>query len=146
MYDAGQLDNRALEQRPDVLTFTSAVCDDPLTVVGVAHLSILVSTTAATSHLFVRLTDVAPDGRSLNLTDGITSFADAGAGSAAPREIDFSATGFTIAPGHRLRLQVSSGAYPRYEAPVTPGTTTLELGPDGPAQLTLPVVTFAAAD
>jgi putative CocE/NonD family hydrolase len=144
MYDAGQFDNRALEQRPDVLTFTCAVREDPLTVVGVAHLSVPVSTTGATTHLFVRLTDVAPDGRSLNLADGITSFT-AGAGSAVPVEIDFSATGFTIVPGHRLRLQVSSGAYPRYEAPSMAGTTTLELGPDSPAQLTLPVVAFAAA-
>ena len=145
MYDAGQLDNRALEQRPDVLTFTSAVLDDPLTVVGVAQLSIPVSTTAAATHLFVRLTDVTPDGRSLALTDGITSTTDGSAGSAAQLKIDFSATGFAIVPGHRLRLQVSSGAYPRYEAPVTAGTTTLELGPDSPAQLTLPVVAFEAS-
>jgi len=145
MYDAGQLDNRALERRPDVLIFTSAVLDNPLTVVGVAHLSIPVSTTAATTHLFARLTDVAADGRSLNLTDGIASTTDESAGSRAQLEIDFSATGFTIAPGHRLRLQLSSGAYPRYEAPVTSGTITLELGPHSPAQLTLPAISLAAA-
>jgi putative CocE/NonD family hydrolase len=121
------------------------VLDDPLTVVGVAQLSIPVSTTAAATHLFVRLTDVTPDGRSLALTDGITSTTDGSAGSAAQLKIDFSATGFAIVPGHRLRLQVSSGAYPRYEAPVTAGTTTLELGPDSPAQLTLPVVAFEAS-
>jgi len=68
--------------------------------------------------LFVRLCDVTPRGRSINVSDGIVRLrpADFAARTGGALEVHVSLwpTATTFKAGHRLRLQVSSGAHPMY--------------------------------
>ena len=119
LYDgSGQVDNRELERRSDVLTFTTEPLSEPLEAIGVPWVRLFVRTTARTTDFFVRLCNVTRRGKSLNITDGIARFPicdhemlDDGT---ILIEVDLSATAFRFETGHRIRLQVSSGAHPRY--------------------------------
>jgi putative CocE/NonD family hydrolase len=106
---AGAVDNRKLESRPDVLTFTSEPLTEPLEIAGPVDAEMEVTTTAASADVFVRLCDVDPGGRSVNLCDGLARFT--GTGTVA---VAMGATAHRFRPGHRIRLQVSGGAHPRF--------------------------------
>ena len=106
---AGAVDNRRLEARADVLTFTSAPLAAPVEIAGSVCADLAVTTTAASADLFVRLCDVDPRGRSVNVCDGLTRF-----GADGPVRVDLSHTAHRFRAGHRIRLQVSGGAHPRF--------------------------------
>ena len=115
---AGRKDNRALEARPDVLTFTSDPLEAPLRIIGELSAEIWMSSTRPTWDLFVRLCDVDGRGRSMNVSDGLIRV-NAALGedpSASPRRVRLrlAPTAQQFARGHRIRVQVSSGAHPRF--------------------------------
>ena len=60
----------------------------------------------------VRVCDVKTDGRSYNVTDGLTSLTGADQDTCA--KVRLFATAYRFKKGHRIRVQVSSGAFPRY--------------------------------
>jgi uncharacterized protein len=105
-------DNRKLEARSDVLTYTSAPLDADLTVVGGVDAELFVHSSVPHADFFARLCDVEPSGRSLNVCDGVVRIAN-GSWPACVR-IELSSTAYLFRMGHRLRLQVSSGAFPRF--------------------------------
>jgi putative CocE/NonD family hydrolase len=116
--DAGPRDNRALEARPDVLVYTSAPLLDDLEVIGPLTAELYVRSSLAHTDFFVRLCDVGPNLRSINISDGILRLAP---GSLAPAAdgslcatIELWPTAHRFRRGHRIRLQVSSGAHPRF--------------------------------
>ena len=115
---SGPRDQRARERRRDVLTYTSASLTDDLTVIG--PVSAVLYLTSDTEHfdVFVRLCDVAPNGRSTNLSDGFLRV-----GPESPRHhvdgtygvrVSMSPTANTFKAGHRLRVQVSGSMHPRF--------------------------------
>ena len=112
---AGRKNNRALESRDDVLTFTSAALAEDLRIVGSVSADIWMSSNRPTWDLFVRLCEVDARGRSFNVTDGLIRVAVA-AVSAEPQliHLELSPTAQLFRRGHRLRVQISSGAHPRY--------------------------------
>ncbi|GAB2618666.1 putative peptidase S15 [Paractinoplanes abujensis] len=105
----GQVDNAPLERRADVLLFTGKPLEEPLTVMGPVRAELDASTTAASGDLFVRLCDVDPAGRSINICDGLTRIT-----AGARHVVDLGHTAHVFRPGHRVRVQVSGGAHPRY--------------------------------
>ncbi|MBU2662772.1 CocE/NonD family hydrolase [Actinoplanes bogorensis] len=138
----GQVDQAALEKRADVLLFTGPALETPVTVLGPVRASLDASTTAASGDLFVRLCDVDPAGRSLNICDGLTRM------SAAGRiEVDLGHAGHVFRAGHRLRVQISGGAHPRflrnYGTGEPPGRATrlvpteTTIGPSSTLELTM---------
>ncbi len=115
--DAGRVDNRPLEARPDVLTYTTSLLRADLDVIGPVQLRLYVQSSTPYTDFFGRLCDVQPDGRSLNVCDGLLRL-EPGRGEPQPDgslciEISLAATAYRFKAGHRLRLQVSSGAHPR---------------------------------
>jgi uncharacterized protein len=116
--DAGPKDNRALEARPDVLVYTSAPLEADVTVMGEVRADLYVSSSLEHADFFVRLCDVAPSGASTNLCDGLLRLAPgaprAGAEGGRRVAIDLWPTAHCFRRGHRVRVQVSSGAHPRY--------------------------------
>ncbi|KUL35662.1 peptidase S15 [Streptomyces sp. NRRL F-4489] len=132
---AGRRDNRALEARADVLAFTGPELAEPLEVLGGVRARLRVTGTAATGpgrpfDVFARLCDVDGRGRSVHVCDGLVRVAAPGAapgGTGEPLEVvvPMSAAAHRFAAGHRVRLQVSGGAFPRYALP--PGAR--EAGP-----------------
>jgi putative CocE/NonD family hydrolase len=115
---AGPRDNRALEARPDVLCYTSMPLEQDLEIIGPVRLELYARSSQAHTDFFGRLCDVAPDGRSTNVCDGLFRVEPDRPGAQPDGcrrlEIDMWATAHRFRQGHRLRLQVSSGAHPRW--------------------------------
>lgn len=121
---AGARDNREREARPDVLTYTTDVMTESLEIAGPLTLKLYVRSSREYADFLGRLCDVYPDGRSINICDGIFRVVP-GAGEAGPDgsrcvEFKLTPTAYCFQPGHRVRLQVSSGAHPRIAR--NPGT------------------------
>lgn len=111
--NAGPKDNRELERRPDVLTYTSEPLRSALVITGPVTAELFVSSSRSHTDFFARLCDVDEKGRSVNITDGLIRLT-----SATPQaqriHVDLWPTAHQFREGHRIRLQVSSGAHPRY--------------------------------
>jgi putative CocE/NonD family hydrolase len=115
---AGAQDNRPLEARSDVLCYTTPPLAQDVEVIGPVRLELFAGSTLPYTDFFGRLCDVAPDGRSTNICDGLFRVKP-GRGEAGPDGslrigIDMGATAHRFRRGHGLRLQVSSGAHPRW--------------------------------
>ncbi len=152
---AGSYDNRELESRSDVLTYTTEPLTEHLDVVGTVKVSLFVSTSLPYSDFFGRLCDVHPDGRSMNICDGIIRlepdkiqpFDD----GILQIEFKMIPTAHRFLKGHCLRLQVSGGAHPRFARNLgtgepIPTATRMEIcqkavyiDPDHPSALILPI-------
>lgn len=125
MFRAGALDQRPLEARDDVLVFTSAPLSNPLVLAGPVTARLFVATDGPDTDFVARLVDVYPDARAMTLTDGVTRmrYRDGIAAPAGPVEpghvyeieIDLWATAVTFLPGHRVRLEITSSNFPRWE-------------------------------
>jgi putative CocE/NonD family hydrolase len=115
---AGRKNNRRLEERSDVLTFTSDPLERPLRIVGEVTADVWMTSSCPTWDLFVRLCDVDARGRSHNVTDGLIRVTlekgESAAESPARIHLRLAPTAQEFARGHRLRIQVSSGAHPRF--------------------------------
>jgi uncharacterized protein len=115
--NAGVRDNRAVEQRPDVLVFTSEPLGEPIEVIGEVTAELHVTRDNPNADLFVRLCDVDPPGdaksRSRNVCDGIVRLTDADPLSGTVR-VSLIGAAHRFGRGHRLRLQVAGGAHPRF--------------------------------
>jgi putative CocE/NonD family hydrolase len=108
----GRVDNTKLEARQDVLTYTSAVLGNDVEVIGDVSAEIWFRSSRPNADVFVRLCDVHPGGRSYNVCDGLVSLAGADEIACAP--VRLWSTAHRFKRGHRIRVQVSSGAFPRY--------------------------------
>ncbi|WNG61333.1 CocE/NonD family hydrolase [Archangium gephyra] len=122
--EAGPRDNRELESRPDVLTYTSAPLEKDLEVIGPVQAELFVRSSLPHTDFFARLCDVEPSGKSVNICDGLLRLIP-GKPAAEPDgtlriTIDLWPTAHRFLVGHRIRLQVSSGAHPRFAR--NPGT------------------------
>ena len=119
----GQADNRAVEARDDVLVFTGPPLPRAVDVVGHVRARVHVRPDLAHADLFVRLCDVGPDGASRNVVDGIRRLdprtvpaADVtvGADGVLAVDVELFPTAYRFRAGHRLRVQVAGGAFPRF--------------------------------
>lgn len=114
----GPIENSPLEMRSDVLTYTTSSLTHDVEVIGKVRLDLYVRSSLAHTDFFGRLCDVHPDGRSINICDGLFRI-EPGHGEVQPDgslkiSIDLWSTAHRFLTGHRIRLQVSSGAHPRW--------------------------------
>lgn len=118
------LDNRELEARADVLTYTSEALSETVEAIGPARVEMSVRADSEHFDLFARVCDVDPEGASWNICDGLVRVApesfEREPGGTRRVTFDLWALGHRFAARHRIRLQVSSGAHPRYAR--NPGT------------------------
>ena len=121
---AGRYDQRALESRPDVLVFTGEPLAAPMDVIGPVRAVIHLRSQSEHADVFVRLCDVDPAGRSTNVCDGIQRIIPdrfpAGPDGVREVTVELWPTAYRFAAGHRVRVQVSGGAHPRFAR--NPGT------------------------
>ncbi len=127
---AGPQDQRAVEERDDVLVYTSEPLTEPLEVTGPVEALIYAATDGLDSDFTAKLVAVAPDGRALNLCDGILRARYRNSLSRAellePGRvyaycIQLGSTSYVFAPGYRIRLQVSSSNFPRFDRNLNTG-------------------------
>ena len=120
----GVADQRAVEARPDVLVYTSERLERDLEITGPISVTLYAASTATDTDFTAKLVDVRPDGYAHNLQDGIVR-ARYRTSAAAPSlldpgrvyryEIDLWATSHVLFAGHRLRLEISSSNFPRFD-------------------------------
>ena len=115
---SGPKDQGEREARRDVLTYTSPVLREDLTVVGPVSATLFVRSSLEHTDFFVRLCDVDRNGKSINISDGIVRLApgtvNKDSDGVSKLEIALWPTANTFRAGHRVRLQVSSAAHPLY--------------------------------
>ncbi|RDI24541.1 CocE/NonD family hydrolase [Lentzea flaviverrucosa] len=144
---AGPVDNRKLEARDDVLVFTSAVLDADVEVIGEIAAEVWLRADRPSCDLFVRLCDVDGRGRSLNICDDLVKVRPDGVTRVT---VALSPTAHVFRRGHRIRVQVSAGAFPRFarnlgdggpsHTATEPRATTVEVFHDAghPSSIVLP--------
>jgi hypothetical protein len=113
----GPKDNGTLEARDDVLVFTGPVIGEQREVIGPVSLRLRVRGSSPNFDIFARLCDVDPTGTSWNICDGLLRLdatRPADADGWTDIEVPMSATAHRFPAGHRLRVQVSGGAHPRW--------------------------------
>ena len=147
----GPVVQNAIEERDDVLTFTSETLPADLEVTGWVNADLRVSSSAVSTDFTVRLCDVHPDGRSVSICDGIRRVR-CEPDEAFNVQVGLGATSYVFLEGHRLRVQVSSSNSPRFDVNPNTGTRAWDAeevvtarqvvhfgGPDG-SRIILPVV------
>ena len=114
--NAGSRDQGPRERRADVLCYTSDPCRSDVTVAGELRAKVWLRTSQPHVDVFVRLCDVEPSGRSRNISDGIVRIDPARMRVEADGTrcvgVSLAPTAMTFRRGHRIRVQVSSGAHP----------------------------------
>lgn len=118
----GPYDQRPIERRDDVLVYTSAELAEDVEVTGPIMLHLFASSSAPDTDFTARLTDVYPDGRSMNITEGVIRARFRERDWANPKllepgkvyefTIELQPTSNVFRRGHRLRLDVSSSNFP----------------------------------
>ncbi|MER9714446.1 CocE/NonD family hydrolase [Mesorhizobium sp. M0174] len=153
-------DQRSVEARHDVLVYTSEPLRQGLTVVGAIKMVLHVSSSAVDTDFTGKLVDVYPDGRAIQLQLGIlraryrNGFLEPELltpGKTYEIEVELNAIANWFAPGHRIRLEVSSSNFPRFDRNLNTGgngfleteglvaQNTIISGPSTPSRLVLPI-------
>ena len=118
-----QVDNAEIESRPDVLTFTTEALRADVDLVGPVSARVFVRTSREHADVFVRVCDVDEAGISRNVVDGIRRLSPLTVPAADVEgdgngilavEVELYPTGYRMHAGHRIRVQVSGGAFPRF--------------------------------
>lgn len=110
---AGPVDQRPIEDRPDVLVFTSDELREDLTVIGTVTAQLDVSSTQDSFDLVLKVCDVHPDGRSLTVVDSIQR-ATAPAGTRQDVDVRVGSTAIRFGRGHRIRVLLASSDFPQF--------------------------------
>lgn len=120
----GPLDQTNVERRPDVLVYTSPVLPEDLEVTGPIRAKLYVSTSANDTDFTAKLVDVFPNGRPLSVTDGLQRLryrlsldraVFVKRNAKYQIDVDLGVTSYVFPAGHRIRLEVSSSNFPRFD-------------------------------
>ena len=161
----GPQDQQPAEARPDVLVYSTPALERDTEVTGHITLSLYASTSAADTDFTAKLVDVSPNGFAQNLTEGIlrakyresTSEATlVTPGKVYEYKIDLWSTSNVFLKGHKIRLEVSSSNFPRFDRNLNTGkdpgaddntestavkaTNIIYLDAERPSALELPIV------
>jgi putative CocE/NonD family hydrolase len=136
--NSGPMDQRHVERRHDVLCYTTPPLERPVEVIGPLELVLYAASSAPDTDFTGKLVDVAPGRRAEILADGILR-ARYRESLAAPAllvpgrvyelRIDLGATANVFRAGHRIRLEISSSNFPRFDRNTNTGGAVAAEGP-----------------
>jgi len=157
----GPRDRSRIQRRPDVLTFTTDVLTEDLEITGPISATVWASSDAIDTDFTATLTDLEPDGKAIALCEGIVR-ARFRNGTENPQmmvpskiykfEIDMWNTSNSFKKGHRIRIEISSSNFPRYnrnlnsgnpiasDTDITIANQTVYHGIKYPSHINLPVI------
>jgi hypothetical protein len=159
--EAGSYDQTKIEMRDDVLVYTSAALKKGLEVTGPLEVVLQVSSTAADTDFTAKLVDVYPDGRAFNVQEGALRMRYRAGfdrnlrmapGEIYPVRLDLHVTSNYFGPGHRIRLEISSSNFPRWDRNLNTGgnnydetefivaRNSVHHAPERPSYIVLPIV------
>ncbi|MBN2593536.1 MAG: CocE/NonD family hydrolase [Sedimentisphaerales bacterium] len=158
---AGPRDQSEVEKRNDVLVFTSEVLKNELEVTGPIKVVLYAASTAKDTDFTAKLLDVHPDGSPFNLCDGVVraGYRDSKSepsliepGKVYRYEIDLWVTSNAFLAGHKIRVEISSSNFPRFDRNLNTGepfgtgtkfiraTQTIYHDKERPSHILLPVI------
>jgi putative CocE/NonD family hydrolase len=158
LYPPGSVDVSQVQQRPDVLTYTTSPLEHDLDIVGPLRFVLYASSSAVDTDFAVRLSDVFPDGRVIQLQNGVQRarhrHVDGESRLMEPGrtyrfDIDMWATANRFHAGHKIRVDISSADFPKYDrntnrggrpGPPLAAEQTIHHSPDHPSHLLLPIL------
>lgn len=126
----GPMDQRPVEKRKDVLVYTSAAVEKDLEVTGPIKAVLYVATSAKDTDFTVKLVDVYPDGRAINLSDGILRlrYRDglerpvlAEPGKTYAITVSGGVTSNVFRAGHKIRVEIASSNFPHFDRNLNTG-------------------------
>ena len=159
--NTGPRDRRPLERRDDVLVYTSAPLEEDLEVTGPITLTLFAASSAPDTDFTATLVDIYPRGPAIHLCEGIVRarFRDSyeqpsliEPGAVTRYTISLWETSNLFRAGHRIRLEISSSNFPRFDRNLNSGATpgldsevmmaqqTVFHDRSYPSRLTLPVI------
>ncbi len=157
----GPRDQQQVEARPDVLVYSTPPLEQDLEVTGPVTLNLFAESSAVDTDFTAKLVDVGPDGFAKNLTEGILRARYRESTSAASPivpgqvyeyKIDLWSTSNVFLKGHKIRVEVSSSNFPRFDRNLNTGkdasadstivkaTNTILHDQQHPSALVLPIV------
>ncbi len=154
-FRAGPLDQTAVEAREDVLVFSTEPLTEDTEVTGRVRAVLFAATDVPSTDWVARLCDVDEHGVSRNITDGVVRVRAATPGEPAEHVVDLWSTSIVFRAGHRIRVQVTSSNFPRWDRNLNTGepeetATTARVArqqvfhdPARPSRIILPVVPAA---
>ncbi len=158
---AGGYDQSTIEMRNDVLVYSSPPLDEGIEVTGFLEVVLYVSSDAKDTDFTAKLVDVYPDGRAFNVQEGVLRMRYREdfrrkvwmeEGEVYEIHLDLEATSNYFGEGHRIRLEVSSSHFPRWDRNMNTGgnnydetegiqaRNTVHHSPEYPSHIILPVV------
>ncbi|MCB0705819.1 MAG: CocE/NonD family hydrolase [Saprospiraceae bacterium] len=159
--EGGSFDQRAMETRQDILVYTSDVLTEGLEVSGFIETTLYVSSDAKDTDFTIKLIDVYPDGRAYNLDEtimraryreGFDKEVFMEAGKVYKLELPAMSTSNYFAPGHQIRIEISSSNFPRFVRNLNTGGNNYDesegilarnqvhFSSEYPSQIKLPIV------
>lgn len=161
----GPFDQRPNEKRRDVRVYTSDVIQHDMEVTGPVTLKLFASSSARDTDFITKLIDVYPDGRSINMTEGVirARFREnvwgkpklMTPGQVYEFTIDMQVTSNVFKKGHRLRVDIMSSNFPLWDRNLNTGNnpatdTTIKVAEqtiyhdaEHPSHIVLPVVSVS---
>jgi len=158
----GPRDQKEVEARQDVLVYSTSPLEENMEVTGPISLDLFAKASAVDTDFTAKLVDVGPDGFARNLTEGILRARFRESTKGEPKlikpgevyeyKIDVWSTSNVFLKGHRIRLEVSSSNFPRFDrnlntgkddatdAEIVKATNTVLHDAAHPSALILPVV------
>ena len=161
MMAAGPFDQRSVEERDDVLVYTTPELAEDTEVTGPISVELYAESTAKDTDFAAKLVDVHPDGRAMNICDGIirARYRESSKeptllepGKIYKYIIDLMVTSNVFKKGHRIRVEISSSNFPRFDrnpntgnpfaqdAEIASATQKIYHDAEHPSHILLPVI------
>jgi putative CocE/NonD family hydrolase len=158
---AGPRDQRPIESRQDVLSYTSEELKAPLAIAGPVKMKLWAATDGRDTDWMVKLIDIQPGGEAYNIAEGILrarfrngldKMALLTPNQAYEFEVDLVGTANVFLPGHRIRVDITSSNFPQFDRNPNTGADlgasgemraarqTIYFTPERPSRIVLPVV------
>ena len=156
----GSVDNRKLEERNDILVYTSEPLTEGMEITGPVTGTVYISTDVVDTDITMKLLDVYPDGKAHNITEGIArakyrnSFSNPELmkpGEVYKIAVELFPTSNYFEAGHRIRIEVSSSDFPNFArnlntansdttSTIRVAHTKIHHSAQYPSSITLPVI------
>jgi len=158
---SGARDQRPIESREDVLVYTSNYLEEEVEIVGPVKLVLHASSSVVDTDFVAKLVDVYPDGRSINIAEGILRARYRNSlskpeplepGRVYQMEVDLIGTANLFRKGHRIRVHLTSSHFPQFSRNLNTGepfgtSATMKVAeqtvyhsPERPSHILLPVI------
>lgn len=127
---SGPVDQRGVEERSDVLVYTSEFLKEPLAIAGPIRMRLHAATDGPDTDWVVKLVDVYPSGLAVNVAEGalrarfrkgMGKMELLRANEAYEFEVDLRGTANVFLPGHRIRVDVTSSNFPQFDRNLNSG-------------------------